>query len=747
VRGLFDAAVGDCGASAMTRLLRTGLLPCTRDQAEALENTLVAHELRGAAVWRQRAWSFADPAQLFAARSSKRATEPADVAAARLRLIAGLEPLLHLAQQPAPATIWARQLYDALVALEAPQRIAEWSAAARAAHEYEAAELHRLAWGQLCAVLDDLHEVLADAVLDASEVAEIVTGALRELTLGLAPPTLDQVLISAIDRSRHPDVRFAWIVAFNEGVFPQRPPDDALLSATERAALQATGLPAPVPRRDAVFDERLLAYIACTRPSDGLVISYAETDAAGAELLPAALLEKLRTAAGVDVEHADADPPPLTLAEFARGYYRARGPNVPDATRRRYAALRQTLDRAPQHAEQLASLTRGEQYANQPAPLGPYCRPAGSAGDVRWQTSPSELETYLYCPFKHFLRHGLRLAEVRGLKPLAWDLGSVAHELLAEVTRRAGDRVQTLTDADWNGLLDAVVAERPLPAELRTRLPRRAFLTELRIEHLRDVVLAHAARWRRGVWRPWQVEATLGPDAPLPPLTVTLPAGGRIVVTGRLDRVDVATGAGGPWLLLYDYKPGSEKHNTPYLIGAYLQLYLYAAALDQRPDARERIAGVLVAPLHPDVTVLKTGYVAAADEAEQRMYLFRPRGRFLEAVVPLLDPQAGEVSSPVAQIKYTKSGKPYKGQCDTLAPDELAARLRQAEDTARTAAAAVEAGDIAVAPLVEKQITACTRCSYQHVCRIDRYFNPLRPAETSLPMLASQAADAPAEDE
>jgi hypothetical protein len=63
-------------------------------------------------------------------------------------------------------------------------RVEEWIAARRAQGAWEQAEVHRLAWESLCAVLDDLHEVLGTARLGLDEVAAIIAEALREQTLG-----------------------------------------------------------------------------------------------------------------------------------------------------------------------------------------------------------------------------------------------------------------------------------------------------------------------------------------------------------------------------------------------------------------------------------------------------------------------------------------------------------------------------------------------------------------------------------
>ena len=145
---------------------------------------------------------------------------------------------------------------------------------------------------------------------------------MREQTLGLAPPTLDQVLVSSIERSRHPEIKFAWVCAFNEGIFPARPAEDELLDTGERDALTKAGLPAPASHREDSFGERLLAYIAFTRPSVGLTISYATVAEDGQPLLPSPLLADVRRVLPeLQIARPQPHPPPVSLAELARAIY------------------------------------------------------------------------------------------------------------------------------------------------------------------------------------------------------------------------------------------------------------------------------------------------------------------------------------------------------------------------------------------------------------------------------------------
>ncbi|HUU98558.1 MAG TPA: PD-(D/E)XK nuclease family protein [Phycisphaerae bacterium] len=743
VQALFAALVQDSPVSATMRLLSSGLLPLSREHAERLQNTVVNNQVRGTAAWGQPSWDFERRGQT--ARPSQSTSE---LDAARLQVFKTLEPLVELANEPQPSAgaEWAKRLYATVEALGVARRIESWIAAARHEQAWETAELHRLAWEGLCGVLEDLHDVLGQTPLRVTEVGAIVGSALSEMTLGLAPPTLDQVLVGAIERTRHPEIQYAWVFAFNEGIFPAPPPEDHLLSTAEREALAAAGLHAAGSHRDDVFAERLLSYIALTRPAQGLTVSYAAVgDNGEPRFLSPLLPEVQRALPELHAELAEECPPPTCLAELARGYLTVRGRETPRAREQtRYEKLRTELGASSRHRQELDRLLRGTEYRNECPPVGNYRGDRAGQTNVVWSCSPSEIETYLQCPFKHLSKYGLRLDAQRGPNRLELDLGSAAHEILAALMRRAIDAdasVRDLSDEQWLAFLRDSFGEfqRAQPGDLAHRQPQRAFLTGVLGGLLRDVVLAHAERWRRGRFEPWACEQRFDPaggEAVLPALELKLADAGLIRVRGRIDRVDRCRHDDQTDLLAYDYKSSAATLGGEYLTQDRLQLFTYLLALGQAMGNQPglHLAGVFLAPLYPDLAVLSNKYAAEAEEPDQRLYMYRPRGVFDTAAARLLDERLGKQASPVAHMRLKKDGG-FDSRSEAKPPEEIAQRLELARRTILHAAQGVAAGHIDIVPLLERDRLACNFCDFRPVCRFERAFNVPRVAERTLPVL------------
>ena len=413
--------------------------------------------------------------------------------------------------------------------------------------------------------------------------------------------------------------------------------------------------------------------------------------------------------------------------------------------------MREELRAAPESSARLEWLLRGLDYANSPTPVPGYVQPADPTTGVAWSVSPTELDQYLQCPFRHFALFGLRLSARRGPPPMALELGRQAHEILAAVTNHAiadPQPVGALPDDRWLEFLDDAIKQYAAqqPADLAKRRPQAAFLSNALRPFLGELVLAHAERWRRGMFEPLACERRFGRDdqESLDALELMTAGGQRVRLHGIFDRIDRCRSEGRTFLLVYDYKSTPKRVSDVYLTQDRLQLFTYLLAVEQAfvADENARLAGVLLAPLFPLTRAVETKAAEAWSQAELRMHLYRPRGLFDADVAPLLDRSLGQSSSPVVAMKLKKDGAFNRSASrDVVAAEELQQRLRLAERTILHAAEGIIRGCIDVAPLVENRTWACRTCDFATLCRFEPVFNRARLAEESLPLLDQAAAD------
>lgn len=201
--------------------------------------------------------------------------------------------------------------------------------------------------------------------------------------------------------------------------------------------------------------------------------------------------------------------------------------------------------------------------------------------------APTALEDYVACPFKFFMKHGLRLTALTepNEEIEMFRRGAVIHRAMARLHRRVQDDIATAT-AELAGELDVAVAEDADKSSSATT----KMLWQLEGERLKRIVQRYAGQWDKfrkhyddvGPPRPHLIEADFGTNEEYPALV--LETGKEVIrIRGRIDRidlVDLADGSMAFWVI--DYKTGRGTYAaTEVQRLEVLQLPIYALAAER----------------------------------------------------------------------------------------------------------------------------------------------------------------------
>lgn len=736
-------------ASAAVRLfLKTGLVDLGPDECDLLENHLIATELSGldawSAPWRPllSGWEEGDrpSKQRAAAERLERLNR------ARQALLDQLEPWLRFARsEPTPTSRqWSEGLSEHLERLGVLGRVEQWVRSAEDEGDLDRAEEHRQMVRDVTALLDDLAEVLPEEPFTCRRLAQMLESALAQLTLGLTPPTLDQVLVTGIERSRNPDLKVLFLLGFNDGSFPAAPREDAIINDEDRTWLSERGLKLGAPSKERLLDERFLAYVAFTRPSQKLIISYAAADEDERELLPSPYLSDLYTVCPgasppMSVEdpfrhrstwnvHAASDLAAHLAYEFA-----SRPPLPQDATdqRKLWNALYGWARQEPANQAPLRQALGALVYENHAS------LQAGSVAKLypeTLHTSVSRLETFATCPFKHFAEWNLRLEPRRTVRLQPVDIGRVCHAVLEDFIKRLiadGRSLVELGDEELRdrlqASLDAMLGR--LPEAAAASLARDRFVIARSRAQIERVLRTQQTIAALGSFRPREAELRFGFEEGegLGPLEIDTPDGRRVLLRGVIDRVDLADGPAGRLGMVIDYKRTRDKRLD--LAGVYhglsLQLLAYLLVLRQHG---ERLAGGPIEPAGALYVSLFESYDrvehpedAADDQGDPSAGTFRPRGLLNLDHVGTLDHAFAESGrSGVYQVTLRKDGGLSNVNTSDAAPREDFDRLLEHTGgmIGRHADAILD-GKVEVEPYRLGTFSPCSWCDLWAVCRFE----------------------------
>jgi ATP-dependent helicase/nuclease subunit B len=640
--------------------------------------------------------------------------------------------------------------------------------------------LHLTVWEQMNAWLDNVTLAFSDEALTLRDWLPILEAGLATLTVGVIPPALDQVLIGAIDRARNPDLKLALVLGVNESVFPAAPAAPTILTDADRDEMrQHAGAPGP-NLRERLARERFLGYIACTRASEKLVVTFSRHDADGRALNPSPFIAHLRRIIpGLDVQESSGE---IKLAE-AEHVSELISPLIEtqysvaaEVTRLKSKASQSLLTSSPttRNWESLLELPAFKKLA---ADLAALREPdsterlstalAEKLFGPALRSSVSRLEEFAECPFRFFVHSGLRAEERKVFELDAREQGSFQHEVLKlfhEQLNAEGKRWRDVTPPDARarvGKIAAVLAPDYRDGLLRTNEQSR-FTARVLAESLQDFVET-LVTWMRGQYEfdPAVAELEFGfSPGGAPAWEIDLGAGHRLALRGRIDRIDLCRETGDRALcVVMDYKSGQKKLDKILVEhGVQLQLLAYLAAirswppevwagmnlpaisslspLGQGEGEEPKISGALkIAPAGVFYVNLRGQYesggtrdeaLADADAARKRAY--RHAGRFDATALSKLDR-----TSAADQFNYrlNQDGSVRSNSVEALPRAEFKALLDRIGAQLQEMGRAIFSGVARVAPYRKGHETPCEFCDYRPVCRIDPWthrYRVLRPS-------------------
>ncbi|MDR3633941.1 MAG: PD-(D/E)XK nuclease family protein, partial [Isosphaeraceae bacterium] len=201
--------------------------------------------------------------------------------------------------------------------------------------------------------------------------------------------------------------------------------------------------------------------------------------------------------------------------------------------------------------------------------------------------SPSQLETFISCPFQFFLRYVVRLDALDERDELDEDYtgrGSILHGILEELEQRLLQE-----PADRLGLSRALMQER-LRSESTVVSEIDGGLREIERYRIDQMLTRYARQHEKyeqaddsGAARPHKFEVVFGDErrSDSHPCLVIGEGQEAVRLQGKIDRIDLVDSDGSEGFRVIDYKTGSCPTAKDVTGALYVQLPLYALAVER----------------------------------------------------------------------------------------------------------------------------------------------------------------------
>lgn len=598
---------------AVFSYLKTGLTGISLRKIDLLENYVLKWGIKSSDWTREEPWQFSDNDNKEEDTDNSEHNKTENHIDKYLEKINAIReevsrPLLDL-RKNIGLKVTVKEMCEAifhfLTVIKLDKRIRFLTGRFQRSSKFVLAEQYRQVWNIVIKVLDQAVEIMGEEKCGIEKFKYILEAGFSQCSIGLIPPSQDQVLAANMERSRSHEVKALFVLGANEGVLPFASNNEGILSDKEREMLSSSGLELENTTKSKLFEEQYMIYSAFTTPSKLLFISYPVADVEGRSMRPSLYISRLRKmfpnimfyediskmsgkSKIEDFMHQINSPYPAfrhMTVETARtrGQIDAEMVNF-------WKCVLCWLKKSDRYNTYYDVFIDALLYKNQPENIDPQVIKKILGDPVRG--SVSRFEKYKRCPFSFFISYVLRAKEreIFGLK--APDMGRFMHEAMEIFSKKVEDSMRKWAELDQekcDAFMDNAVEEvlkksknnifmsseryRYFSAKLKTILAKSAWVA---VQHI-----------LKGEFMPLVYEMGFGNEGSLPPVEIKLLAqedeqkySTNIEVFGRIDRLDILKKNDAIYIRILDYKSGEIEFNLSELYeGIQLQLIVYLDAV------------------------------------------------------------------------------------------------------------------------------------------------------------------------
>ncbi|MGA2915860.1 MAG: PD-(D/E)XK nuclease family protein [Sedimentisphaerales bacterium] len=704
--------------------LKSDLVPISRAEVDRLENYCLAFGVDVNDWLRTDEWDFAPAKDNF---------DNEEIEKIRLKATEHLLSFRTLLQSAGSnnAEKFCAALFTFLDSLNVRGQLADWTKAAFEAKKLDEAQLHQQFFAQFTQLMDDFVFIFKNSSLSAKQYTSIIGSAFSQLTVALIPPALDQVLVGSIERSRHPDLKAVFLIGATQQQFPIPIYYDNILNDSDRKVTSDAGFELSRIGSMQLIERRYLAYIAFTRPSRFLYITYPLADEKGSEVQPSFLVSQLKTLFtdlreekyfGSNVCLNKSDLTGLLASRLGRD-------NLSPADDID-AKCKWLLDTAIKDYD-LSKVKSAIDYKN-------IARLDNLPAQNILSSSATKLRSFASCPYQYFARHILGLEERRVFELEPFSLGLFFHKVLELLFNSLKSRNLAFSTAgpDLLGQLSDRAVEKLLIEDsflksFSARTKHNSFIILSAAQMIKNAVLEFSQIASAGDFTQITAEIGFGDKFALPAVEIELENDKKLYIEGKIDRIDMASNAGRDYCLVIDYKTSETAINWPlFSAGLDLQLPIYLLAVrNQTIEEYKNLIPLGGFYFHIQV-FSKSADLGEIGEKAQKI-IRKPRGIFNGEYFTLIDSKTQTGYSPFYSFQITQKDAQFgRYEYSSLLTDEhYSAVLSFAENKIKEFGQKILSGVIDVHPYKYGKKIACTYCPYKPLCRFDWQINDYAPVK------------------
>lgn len=713
LRSLLAMAEQNFTYESVFRYLRTGLTGFTSEEIDLLENYCVALGIRGYKKWQEK-W--------IRRTKGMEEMELAEINEIRVRFMENMESVMQvLKRRSKTVNDITRALYEFLAENDLQAKVKNYEVMfaeeGELALEKEYAQIYRIVMD----LFDQFVELLGGEKISLREYCELLDAGLEEAKVGIIPPSLDQVLIGDIERTRIKDVKVLFFVGMNDAYIPGKANAGGLLSERDREKFEVSGVTLAPGAKEKSFIQKFYLYLMLTKPSEQVMLTFSRATSEGGALRPAYLvfdLGKMFPKMQVESTGGLLEKRELTQ-KSGIAYLVEKLQKKSEGLGKEWQELYTWYKKNPEWSNQIEQIVEASFYQKPQDSLTQ--RTAEKLYGKLLENSVTRLEKFSACAYAHFLTYGLKLQERETYQFQAVDLGNLFHSAMEKFSvklERSGNTWTSVEEEKRETLIEESVEECIVDygnTILYSSSRNEYVITRLK-RLMRRTIWALTKQLERGDFVPEGYEIVYDSGS------IPLQDYNRMRLHGKIDRVDVCETEDSVYVKIIDYKTGTKVFDLGELYhGLQMQLVIYMNAAMER-EALE-YPGKKIVPAGLFYYQMKDPIIGKVTDEEKRNETLLKELRLdgivnqSEEVIDHLDHtmQGQSLVVPVGKNKDGSLSKTSK----VLKEEEFMILTEFAKEKMKAIGNRILHGDTGISPYAMGERTACDYCPYKSVCGFD----------------------------
>ena len=724
----------------MFRYLKSGLIGVDNEEISLLENYVLLNGIRGKK-WFEEKWYYKVNPNYLSEEDEYDLIQKERINATKDKVLAPIIALQEkLKKQNKTVREICQYVYEFLLDINIEETLEKLINDFTEKGDLEIANEYSQVWQIVIDILDQMVELMGDERISLDKFMKLISLGFDEYELGLVPPSMDQVLVSSIDRMKNTDTKYLYLIGTTDGIFPLISKEIGLLSDKDRENLGEKGLEVDIDSKTKTYEEQFLVYKALTSTSENLILTYPISDHEGKTLRPSIIISRLKKIFPnidiknyvlKDMENANEDvlekitvkAPTFNELINAIKEFEIRG-EINEVWLGIYRYF--LID--DEYRNKLEKVISGLSYTNQVEKV--------EKGKIKKlyenkNLSVSKLERYAQCPFSYFIQYGLKAEERKEYSFTAPDLGSFIHNILDIFSKSLNKDKLNWHEIDEDyikGRVSLIVDEmiNKIPGFILNSSERYKYLAYRLKKMLVSAISIISMQIKQGNFEPVDYEVSFRKNGKYPPIKLVLDDGEEVTLVGQIDRIDELEKDDSRYIRIIDYKSGDKSISlTEVYYGLQLQLLVYLdAIIESDRHKKQNIKPAAILYNRIDNPIVKSNEDQKdAVITEEILKKLRMSGLVVKdpGIIGEMDLSLKEgerKTSLVIPASFDKNGnvgRYTKGVTDS----EFDILREYVKYEVKELCERMVGGDISILPCKNKNGTSCDFCSYSVICQFD----------------------------